>query len=375
MARPRRYAASALALLTLLTLPGAQTHAANWTHTAARGGGSSARGAHGTETVGPQAHVLNSTHTSAKGVVRGARGAETAGIALLLPSVQVHAANLTSTAAKGGTSGSRGDDVIGAGQSLLGPQAHGLNSTHKAANGGSRDSRGDETAVSTLKVPGAQASGAKAPGADLTHTAAFVRGTGSTRGDRGVGMAGTSLWTRSPATHSAEMTAADHSFRKESKGRDPGIREIQQRQRVIVSAMRWDSCSQLVQELGLIRSTLIGIFVLGLLTWAARSLFTTDMVITIFYILMYCAASPMAIIANKILMKDKVRTLSEGRSQHPKLHISPVSQLSHGVSHLTACARSIASAGIWLSRAGLGAWSGYYCRVCHRSGICHRGVT
>lgn len=91
------------------------------------------------------------------------------------------------------------------------------------------------------------------------------------------------------------------------KGRAPSIGGIDRRESALASTMRLHKYEDILKSLGPIKGTATVAFLVGLLFLAARRFFSREMLITILYCIVYLIASPMAIMANKILMKDKVR--------------------------------------------------------------------
>mmetsp|Transcript_11507 Transcript_11507/g.16391 ORF Transcript_11507/g.16391 Transcript_11507/m.16391 type:complete len:375 (+) Transcript_11507:121-1245(+) len=147
--------------------------------------------------------------------------------------------------------------------------------------------------------------GAQVNAANSMSTAAGEKGIAGMRELGSAEAAGARLSRRVHAAHGIEVTDTDHPERKESKGRAPSIGGVHRRESALASTMRLHTYTEMVRELGPIRSTIIVIIVLALLMGAARWFFSTEMLITIFYSILYLSASPMAIMANKILMKDE----------------------------------------------------------------------
>ena len=297
----RQHSALVLSILTLLTLQSAEALSVNnSTHTAVQGATGGARGDHGAEATVSHVHGANSTSTMAKATssFRWPRGAGTGS-----GNEQAHSVNSTHTAIRGGSS-TRGSHGV---------QSHDASSTHAVIKGiiSFGGARGAEMAGAP-SLPGAQAHVTNS-----THTSVSAR-IASWKGPHDAGTASASVWAGSRTAHSAQVANADHFSHKEFKGHSPSIGEVQRRKISLALAMGLDSCNQMLRELGHLRSVLITLFVLITLIWAARS-FTTDMLITAFYALLYCTASPMAIMANKVLMKDKVKMSSQGTYPSPAI--------------------------------------------------------
>ena len=88
-------------------------------------------------------------------------------------------------------------------------------------------------------------------------------------------------------------------------GRAPSIGGVPRRESALASRLRLDTYSEMVYEFGPIRISLFVAILLALLVAAARWWFSPEMLLTVLYTALYLTASPMAIMANKILMKDK----------------------------------------------------------------------
>jgi len=136
---------------------------------------------------------------------------------------------------------------------------------------------------------------ARSPRAEFVDRAV----AGDARGAKGV----------RPQAEVVDPAAADD--RRASKHvpvRAPSIGGIDRRESALASTLRLHKYTDILTDLGPVRGTLSAIVLLGLLFLAARWFFSREMLITILYCTLYLIASPMAIMANKILMKDLVRS-------------------------------------------------------------------
>jgi len=88
------------------------------------------------------------------------------------------------------------------------------------------------------------------------------------------------------------------------KGRAPSCNGCQRRESALAKTMRLSAFSQVVATIGVANSILLGTLLLLLVSAGARHFLPREMLVTLFYTLLYMLASPTAILVNKVLMKD-----------------------------------------------------------------------
>ena len=91
---------------------------------------------------------------------------------------------------------------------------------------------------------------------------------------------------------------------KSAKGRAPSCNGCQRRESALAKTMRLSAFSQVVATIGVANTILLGTLLLLLVSAGARHFLPREMLVTLFYTLLYMLASPTAILVNKVLMKD-----------------------------------------------------------------------
>jgi hypothetical protein len=180
--------------------------------------------------------------------------------------------------------------------------------------------------LTVLTLIGAQATTARLPGGPDGSSAGRAVGAASFKEVVGPAI------TSSPRAHIVDSTAADgygsaqgvqlqaevvdpgvansaRAAKANAQVRAPSIGGIDRRESALASTLRLHKYTDILTDVGPIRGTLSAVVLLGLLFWAAHCFFSPEMLITILYCILYLIASPMAIMANKVLMKDLVRLL------------------------------------------------------------------